>query len=36
MIASDKYLNELIKAKGNGFPKVIRGSGDAANPICWM
>ena len=25
MIAGDKYLNELIKAKGNGFPKVITG-----------
>lgn len=25
MIARDKYLNELIKAKGNGFSKVITG-----------
>lgn len=25
MIARDKYLNQLIKAKNNGFPKVITG-----------
>ncbi len=25
MIKRDKYLNELIKAKGDGFPKVITG-----------
>ena len=25
MISRDKYLNQLIKAKNNGFPKVITG-----------
>lgn len=25
MISVDKYLNQLIKAKDNGFPKVITG-----------
>ena len=25
MIARDKYLNQLIKAKNNGFPKIITG-----------
>ena len=25
MICREKYLNELIKAKNNGFPKVITG-----------
>jgi len=25
MIKRDKYLNEIISAKNNGFPKVITG-----------